>query len=614
MEKEMNDILDLVTDYMTGEITPEAERQLLEWIEQSEDNRRLFVQWKDLWLGAIKPGNRRFDSNAAFQRFQQSHLSHEQKRQAQRQLRTSYIRVSDVWRWAAAICMPLLLACSIILYLQIHNLHFGLVALSTGEGEHSTILLPDSSVIDLDPNSFVRYQASDFVHGKRTVEFQGIAYFHIKHNPKHPFTINTYDERVRVFGTEFLFDSRPEDKLNIITLDNGCVEVFNKHTLRTDTIKAGDVITINKVTRKHYVRHRSDEEINLMAKSIASPIEAQPFVLEDFNKTKEGYDMKVVFNKTIQPGVYHVRMSGDKQDVTMRKSSPSQRSFHSGNGTAANPYVITTALQMCNMRSFLKSRELTYFALGADIDLKGIEWRPLNDFYDDYNHWINFDGRGHVIRNLSPTLSCFYSSFFGVLCGECRNVGFEDANISSTGMGAGILGGYIGHPSYPGLTVVENCYFVGRVSSKSYAGGIGGVVGGRAVIRNCCASVDVTSVSSYAGGLIGKVRAQLTMSNCYTDGDVAGQYAGGVIAGGQDKYTPASHYTDVIAAGKSVYGTVKASAFGLTLDKDTVTDAVYSNTTHVNGNLYPGGQPIDDLRRRTSAWPRCWYGNQFMMD
>ena len=77
-----------------------------------------------------------------------------------------------------------------------------------------------------------------------------------------------------------------------------------------------------------------------------------------------------------------------------------------------------------------------------EIDMQGIKWTPLNDA-NGYHKWIDFDGRNHVVKNLTCE-SGTYRSFFGVLCGECRNVGFVDANISSSSTGIGIIAGYVG--------------------------------------------------------------------------------------------------------------------------------------------------------------------------
>lgn len=89
--------------------------------------------------------------------------------------------------------------------------------------------------------------------------------------------------------------------------------------------------------------------------------------------------------------------------------------FANGDGTQNNPYVIANAIHIQNMSKALIEKQTTYFVLSADIDMQGIKWAPLNDA-NGYHKWIDFDGRNHVIKNLTCE-SGTYRSFFGVLCG-----------------------------------------------------------------------------------------------------------------------------------------------------------------------------------------------------
>lgn len=155
----------------------------------------------------------------------------------------------------------------------------------------------------------------------------------------------------------------------------------------------------------------------------------------------------------------------------------------------------------------------------------------------DYN---DFDGRNHVIKNLTCE-SGTYRSFFGVLCGECRNVGFVDANISSPNTGIGIIAGYVGlaagAENYTGK--ITNCYTTGVLKGSGAAGGIGGVLGGSGYIKNCYSSATVidqiANNTGKAGGIIGRVNGNASGSsieNCYTSGDInaiGGGNAGGIV-------------------------------------------------------------------------------------
>lgn len=603
------DIQNLIVDYLTGQLEGEGAEQLTQWVQESDEHAAYFVRQKELWMGAGLGQRSMFDADAAFRRFKHQVMERPGTPKSTQWLEASRRHTHEIFQWAAAILIPLLATCTVILSLQVKNHYDGEVVVSTMFGQESTFQLPDGTKVHLEEDSRLCYNSSDFRSGRRRVDFQGEAYFIVQSDVMHPFDIETENEHVRVLGTEFNLRSRSGEKSDVLTLDKGCVEFTNLATNITERINMGDVLTLNLDNQRMYTHHRSVEEIRLAQarQRDEQKDSTMPVHVQDVSSDAHGYSMQVVIDKNVAPGVYRLNMTHDQKVSITRAREDSSKPFQSGDGTAKNPYIIASARQMCNMASVLKPRQMVYFALAADIDLKGIDWMPLNDDIAKYQYWISLDGRNHVIRHLTPSLNCLYSSFFGVMCGTCKNVGFEDVNINSTGLGSGVLGGYLGHSTYPGITKVENCYFTGHVSSRSYAGGIAGNIGGSTIIRGCSSSVDVTSVDSYAGGLVGKVRAPLLMQECYVEGSVAGKYAGGVVGGGQDAKTPFSRYDNVIVCSKSIFGSNGSTAIGGTVSGDTLQNAVYGNNTYVNGNKVEGGQNHSTLHKQTRSWRGLWY-------
>ncbi|KAA4219008.1 hypothetical protein F3D15_25665, partial [Bacteroides ovatus] len=116
--------------------------------------------------------------------------------------------------------------------------------------------------------------------------------------------------------------------------------------------------------------------------------------------------------------------------------------FEKGYGTVNKPYLVMDVIQIQNMSEALVKGKMIYFQLGADIDMKSISnWDPLNPTGDYY---IYFNGNNHIIKNFTCTDKA-YASFFGILAGTCKNVGFYNAHVeAATNSGAGVIGGYIG--------------------------------------------------------------------------------------------------------------------------------------------------------------------------
>ena len=217
------------------------------------------------------------------------------------------------------------------------------------------------------------------------------------------------------------------------------------------------------------------------------------------------------------------------------------QSFGGGTGIASDPYIISTVSHLQSMHNADYTNPL-YFKMTVDLDVATESWVPVNAV-DPYSKVINFDGNGHVIKNLTVT-GTSYASLFGVLCGSCKNLGVINANVESTS-GAGIIAGYAGlkGPNKP-TGIIENCFTTGKVSGTDAVGGIVGNIGKPngaelSQVKNCYSTASVTARNitgnSRAGGIVGINFSGGIVENCYATGNVTSSLAGaGGIAGWSD--------------------------------------------------------------------------------
>ncbi len=193
------------------------------------------------------------------------------------------------------------------------------------------------------------------------------------------------------------------------------------------------------------------------------------------------------------------------------------------------------------------------YILNADIDLTGVDWKPIGTYDAPFNGI--FDGAGHTITGLKVTaceedvgisvsFKYSYCGFFGVTeDAEIKNINFENSevNVSSNAVNrtvyAGILAGYIKN------TKVSDCTVNGSVSAESVnyiasCGGISGLSDG-SELTNCISAASVTTknsqVRAFSGGLIGASRMSTSIKTSSASGKVSASttigvaYSGGLI-------------------------------------------------------------------------------------
>ena len=261
-------------------------------------------------------------------------------------------------------------------------------------------------------------------------------------------------------------------------------------------------------------------------------------------------------------------------------------------GSKENPFVVKSAADLSNLLYQLVSGRMNYVVMEEDVDMAGVtDWTPLFNIPDQSNGYpfIDFDGQGHVIRNLaSKTEGAYdYCGLFGVLCGNVRNLGVENADVTCAG-GTGIIAGYLGHSTYGQTCYVENVWVTGKLAASGYCGGLFGNVANESHITNCYANVEVTGSSDLTGGIIGRVRAKIEMNQVYAAGSI--NRGGGIIGGGQQDATPFGTYNRV-----AVWNNTENN-FGPVREGEVLTSI-----------LFYDGSNFADLQSQVVAWdPEVW--------
>lgn len=231
-----------------------------------------------------------------------------------------------------------------------------------------------------------------------------------------------------------------------------------------------------------------------------------------------------------------------------------------GSGTKDDPYQIATAAQLDAIHDWPTA---TYYVLVNDIDLSGIEWVP-------YSGYINFDGQGHTVSNLTiirtdvsgevnigmfGALYSYYDNYYaGTFQSRVSNLNLKDVNIDITGTDESEtsetvlnVGAIVGlNNAFSNDIYIQNCSVSGRINVQGgFRAWIGGISGRgqqncRTYVQNCTNKADIT----------------------YTRGEGTYECEVGALHGFQADVSDCTNYGTITANGKGMESCVRTVGSG----------------------------------------------------
>lgn len=92
------------------------------------------------------------------------------------------------------------------------------VMVSTAPGQLKDVYLPDSTLVSMAGDSWIRYNAKEYRKSRRDVEMRGKAFYEVTHDESRPFSVQTGWTEVEVLGTAFQIHERPASvEVNVST-------------------------------------------------------------------------------------------------------------------------------------------------------------------------------------------------------------------------------------------------------------------------------------------------------------------------------------------------------------------------------------------------------------
>jgi transmembrane sensor len=237
---EKNTIHTKIIRLFNGEANPDEKREIGDWLNQSDDNKKLYADLQEIWLTTGIPENSdQYNLKKATYNFQQRIKSSSKKFRIR--------RTSEILKYAAIIILLLSLPVIYFVGKNGSQLNETYTSITCAFGDKSTITLPDGSLAYLNSGSKITFN-NDFQSKYRMVSLVGEAYFSVKKNKEIPFKVQASDIEIEVLGTEFNLKAYPEENTITTTLAEGSIRI--KSQFQQTVLKPNQKIVYSRKDNK----------------------------------------------------------------------------------------------------------------------------------------------------------------------------------------------------------------------------------------------------------------------------------------------------------------------------------------------------------------------------
>ena len=252
----MNDILTLINRYLEGSASEQEKREVISFLEESEENRRLFAVLSvtlSHHRTVIRPDSGEREERMLSRLNARIDAAEERKR-SRRPI-----------AWIGGIAAAAAVAAAFIFRPGTAETPSAETLLSNSSEVVRLYTLPDGSKICLTPGSSVLYDLSE--PSERTITLDGDGYFNIARDTLRPMTVRTKDVYLCVLGTTFTVASKKGYQDTEIVLETGSV--------RLSTPSGVPLVRLSPDQKAVFRSQSSDITVE--------PVAAAPFVVSHYS-------------------------------------------------------------------------------------------------------------------------------------------------------------------------------------------------------------------------------------------------------------------------------------------------------------------------------------------
>ena len=240
-------IKDLIIKFLEKEASPTEVEILEDWLKQDEKHRKQFDEINDTFQAAISLG--RFTHQKTDHAWKK--LSHKINETEVKPITLSTSKT--LWLKIAATVLVIVVAgIGLSKFFPLQKSTNSLAVVQNAAERKTKAILPDGSIVWLNVNSSVEYDA-DFGKHSRLVSLRGEAFFDVKKGKK-DFIVRTDNLSIQVKGTRFNVNTDDLSGNEKTTLEEGHVVLQINGSKTLYEMIPGDQIAFNRTTNKVFLQ------------------------------------------------------------------------------------------------------------------------------------------------------------------------------------------------------------------------------------------------------------------------------------------------------------------------------------------------------------------------
>lgn len=281
--------------YFSGELAEHEEKALLDWVDESEANRKAFFRERELWDMLLL--------NAPDADFEMHGM------EAEDNVKVSQIKsrrwITEIVKIAAVVILAFGAGMWLTLKygIKADSVHMNTVEVPVGQ--RTSLTLSDGTKVWLNSQSHLTFP-DHFDKNNRTVQLDGEALFDVVHNENAPFLVSTSSCRVRVLGTKFNVFAYKNSSIFETTLVRGKVELTpNMAGAMPTELKPSQQFVYNVQSHKTDVREVDTQEYETWVDGVLT-FNDQPFS-SIVQRLERYYEVTIIVN---DPELLDFRFTG----------------------------------------------------------------------------------------------------------------------------------------------------------------------------------------------------------------------------------------------------------------------------------------------------------------